>query len=600
MKKIILIFMAIILTFSAAACGGETTQNETNPAATTEPTVAEVAFVPQRSTFDQATSTFYNEQTGITCTIPEGWYKFTEEYIANMMFGGISAEELAAMTPEEFSQMEIVTDFMVCPESEEDVLSIGICNGALVYPEVENPADTYGLSIYAMAITKGEVFAEEKIMLSGQEFNLISVKTDDCDYHYAYRSIDSNYVLYLVYTTKGDFRPEMVWDMFNGGIKTASPENVPSRHVYDADYNRLINENTGMIVDVPSDWNSATHNYVAELFYDADEAWLNSLTPEDWTQYQHIYDMALWNSADTAEVSVYYVNTRLFGGLYGATDDEMYQIYLDTYTDDENYTQFAYENEDITLCGRTFKVIDVFYTGDDYRHMTFAYSRLNDDYLIMVECNNYDEENYVDFWSMFERNNDDGKISDFIRPSSYDEATRHFYNEYTGVGLTVPKGWTVLDDSHIYDVLYESAKPGDFDNYTDEDYNDLWAVPDFSIADETADNILFVYYENLNLCGEFYNKPDIYEYYDYQKQIYEASGWTITNETGYILAGYEVMVLSVTKEDASIIHIGFAQVNDDYMLVMMGLSDNPDDYRFWRMLDETSPERLEEILAMYE
>ena len=118
--------------------------------------------------------------------------------------------------------------------------------------------------------------------------------------------------------------------------------------------------------------------------------------------------------------------------------------------------------------------------------------------------------------------------------------------------------------------------------------------------DETSGDWLYVYYENLNLVGEFNHKPDVYEYYDYCKQQYEESGWTITNETGYILTGYEVMVFSATKGATAINHIGIAQVNDDYMFVMECCSDNPDDYRFWRMLDETSPERLEEILAMYE
>ena len=182
MKKVILIFIAIVLCFSTAACGGAGEQSDVSPEATSG---VSAVFAPQRSTFDEATSTFSNEQTGISCTFPKGWYRYTEDYIANMMFGGISADALAAMTPEEFSQMEIVTDFMVCHENQEDFFSIGICNGALVYPDVENPADTYGLSIYATAHSKGEVFAEETISLSGQEFNLISAKIDDYDYHYA-------------------------------------------------------------------------------------------------------------------------------------------------------------------------------------------------------------------------------------------------------------------------------------------------------------------------------------------------------------------------------------------------------------------------------
>ena len=602
MKKIILLLMAIALCLSLIACGGASSETVANP--TEAATEAPAAFVPQRSTFDAATSTFYNEQTGIRCTFPADWYQYTEDYIAKMMFGGISADALAAMTPEEFSQMEIVTDFMITHKDGKDFFSIGICNGALVYPDAENPADTYGLSIYATVHAKGEVFAEDTVSLSGQEFKLISAKIGDYDYHYAYRSIDKNYVLYLVYTTAGNFTPEFIWDMFNGGVKVASSENLPSRHVYDADYNRLINEHTGIIIDVPSGWDSATHAYVAETYYGITEDELNSLTPEVLTQLQRIHDMYLWDYAGTADMQVSYVNVNNFSKLYGATDDEMYQVYLDSYTDETTYEQIAYEYDDVVLCGRTYKVIEVIYSGANNSYKLIALSRLNEDYLIEIVCHIYDDSNYVDFWSMFERNNDDGKVSDFIRPSSYDAATRHFYNEYTGIGLTVPKSWTVLDGSELYDYLYgDSAKPGDFDNYTEEDYNNLWALADFSIREESSGDFVYAYYENLNLWGDGSYKPDIYEYYDYQKQLYEKNNWTIINESCYILSGYEVMIFTAASNasgSTATNYVGIAQVNDDYAFIMECMSDgSSNEFKFWTMLDKTSPEREQEIMAMY-
>lgn len=47
-------------------------------------------------------------------------------------------------------------------------------------------------------------------------------------------------------------------------------------------------------------------------------------------------------------------------------------------------------------------------------------------------------------------------------------------------------------------------------------------------------------------------------------------------------------------------HVGMTKVNDDYVFVMECMSDEKsNEFKFWTMLDETSPEREQEIMDMY-
>ena len=77
MKKIIALFMAVLMLLGLCACASE-------------PAEEEKEFVPARGTVENGV--YKNEAFGITYTAEDNWDYYTEEEIAETM--GVTAEEI--------------------------------------------------------------------------------------------------------------------------------------------------------------------------------------------------------------------------------------------------------------------------------------------------------------------------------------------------------------------------------------------------------------------------------------------------------------------------------------------------------------------------
>ena len=211
MKKIIALLVSLSVLISFTACGGRSQQEDTPK----EPQVQLVL-----GSYNEDKTVFTNESMGITVTVPQDWYIFSDNDIAEWFLDGVTGDEYSAWTQEDFAQQITIPDMAM-----QDLFT-----GANINLQYENlDVSANGLDIdeehYAKLSQKqlnGLGFNYEysdlnDVQLNGQDYKWFSAtgSNDGLTFtqYFIMRRVD-NYMVVFVTTSYEDHDVQFFFDMF--------------------------------------------------------------------------------------------------------------------------------------------------------------------------------------------------------------------------------------------------------------------------------------------------------------------------------------------------------------------------------------------------
>lgn len=211
MKKIIALLISLSVLLSFTACGGRPRQEDT-------PKEPQVQLV--RGSYNEDKTVFTNESMGITVNVPQDWYIFSDNDIAEWFLDGVTGDEYSAWTQEDFAQQITIPDMAM-----QDLFT-----GANINLQYENlDVSANGLDIdeeyYAKLSQKqlnGLGFDYEysdlnDVQLNGQDYKWFSAtgSNDDLTFtqYFIMRRVD-NYMVVFVTTSYEDHDVQFFFDMF--------------------------------------------------------------------------------------------------------------------------------------------------------------------------------------------------------------------------------------------------------------------------------------------------------------------------------------------------------------------------------------------------
>lgn len=211
MKKIIALLVSLSVLLSFTACGGRSQQEDTPK----EPQVQLVL-----GSYNEDKTIFTNESMGITVTVPQDWYIFSDNDIAEWFLDGVTGDEYSAWTQEDFAQQITIPDMAM-----QDLFT-----GANINLQYENlDVSANGLDIdeehYAKLSQKqlnGLGFDYEysdlnDVQLNGQDYKWFSAtgSNDGLTFtqYFIMRRVD-NYMVVFVTTSYEDHDVQFFFDMF--------------------------------------------------------------------------------------------------------------------------------------------------------------------------------------------------------------------------------------------------------------------------------------------------------------------------------------------------------------------------------------------------
>ena len=211
MKKIIALLISLSVLLSFTACGGRPRQEDTPK----EPQVQLVL-----GSYNEDKTVFTNESMGITVTVPQDWYIFSDNDIAEWFLDGVTGDEYSAWTQEDFAQQITIPDMAM-----QDLFT-----GANINLQYENlDVSANGLDIdeehYAKLSQKqlnGLGFNYEysdlnDVQLNGQDYKWFSAtgSNDGLTFtqYFIMRRVD-NYMVVFVTTSYEDHDVQFFFDMF--------------------------------------------------------------------------------------------------------------------------------------------------------------------------------------------------------------------------------------------------------------------------------------------------------------------------------------------------------------------------------------------------
>lgn len=124
MKKIIVLLLAMILTFSLCACAfnadirGEITTDPTQPTSSSESTE------PEYSMGTAANNTYTSTFLGLSCTLPDEWRFYSDEEI--LQLNNISSSYMDEATQEALKNATIVYDMAALHETDSGNININL------------------------------------------------------------------------------------------------------------------------------------------------------------------------------------------------------------------------------------------------------------------------------------------------------------------------------------------------------------------------------------------------------------------------------------------------------------------------------------------
>ncbi len=573
MKKITAIVSALVMAFLLVSCGG----GAKSPAVS-------------RSTASEDGRTLSNRYTGITVTLPRGWEKYDDALMADAYFGGITAEEMHALTAEDFSAMEVIYDVIAMDGKGNNVI-VFIENAQTVLDKAgaEITRENAALQLVentAVIFENNYNSRMSEVEIGGLTYRMGTIKNDDSTQHLAIRALDETYCVNMIFTTASGHPVEYLSDMLSGGVKTASPENVPGRAVYNETLNRITNETTGIFYDAPAGWEIATEERTMEYFYGDSTLKIDSFSPEQWAGIGMLPDFMAYDSENGSAVDVRYINIKASPEYYCMSVDEIVQNYIDDANADGR--RHAMNAGEMELFGRTFSTVKHNEDTEDENSAKgyLAFARLNEDYVAIIRCITREDATARKVLSALEKEND---VETAMKPGTYDSGTKHFYNEVSGIGLTVPEGWrsAPLEES-LLDYLYNREGKESFLNGSEADFNWLWAIADFCVVNDETGAEMYVYYVNKNhFTYEGVSEPEAWHYMESQKDSYTQNGWTVKEGNySYSLSGHSFMMSYFERDGVENI-LACADINEDYIAVLDVYTGNPahEQDTFWMMLD---------------
>ncbi|MBQ7903413.1 MAG: hypothetical protein IJ362_06765 [Oscillospiraceae bacterium] len=211
MKKIIALLISLSVLLSFTACGGRSQQEDT-------PKEPQVQLV--RGNYNEDKTVFTNESMGITVNVPQDWYIFSDNDIAEWFLDGVTGDEYSAWTQEDFAQQITIPDMAM-----QDLFT-----GANINLQYENlDVSANGLDIdeehYAKLSQKqlnGLGFNYEysdlnDVQLNGQDYKWFSAtgSNDGLTFtqYFIMRRVD-NYMVVFVTTSYEDHDVQFFFDMF--------------------------------------------------------------------------------------------------------------------------------------------------------------------------------------------------------------------------------------------------------------------------------------------------------------------------------------------------------------------------------------------------
>lgn len=211
MKKIIALLISLSVSLSFTACGGRSQQEDTPK----EPQVQLVL-----GSYNEDKTVFTNESMGITVNVPQDWYIFSDNDIAEWFLDGVTGDEYSAWTQEDFAQQITIPDMAM-----QDLFT-----GANINLQYENlDVSANGLDIdeehYAKLSQKqlnGLGFNYEysdlnDVQLNGQDYKWFSAtgSNDGLTFtqYFIMRRVD-NYMVVFVTTSYEDHDVQFFFDMF--------------------------------------------------------------------------------------------------------------------------------------------------------------------------------------------------------------------------------------------------------------------------------------------------------------------------------------------------------------------------------------------------
>lgn len=211
MKKIIALLVSLSVLLSFTACGGRSQQEDTPK----EPQVQLVL-----GSYNEDKTVFTNESMGITVNVPQDWYIFSDNDIAEWFLDGVTGDEYSAWTQEDFAQQITIPDMAM-----QDLFT-----GANINLQYENlDVSANGLDIdeehYAKLSQKqlnGLGFNYEysdlnDVQLNGQDYKWFSAtgSNDGLTFtqYFIMRRVD-NYMVVFVTTSYEDHDVQFFFDMF--------------------------------------------------------------------------------------------------------------------------------------------------------------------------------------------------------------------------------------------------------------------------------------------------------------------------------------------------------------------------------------------------
>ncbi len=559
MRRIISFILVLTMALSLAACGGsgsDSTGDNNGVQATPQPTPVPKVLSDTLAISKYDDEKITNDYTGLEFTLGNEWSVIDRETVCSVYMPTVTAQQLEEMTADQLDRLIEIFDY-VAMDIHGHMIMVAIANYAAAGLSADEYLNTFKDNNFSVT---AHLTDEKTVTLSGVEYKNFTAYYDNIVNDICYLDRGDGHLVMVISRLKGNVSPYYAQSFFNSGPLTdTDTANVPGLFEYDAEKARIINSDTAIEIDIPDGWKAVTRQFIAEEYYNTDEAGLNSMTAGDFARLSEINDIAMSKSDSSITVVVSYIN-RKADYAYGMSALEMAQHMNGQGLGAGNFS--GVDNE-IPFAGQKYASVDI-YNSDSDATMVYLFRELNKDYMVNVTIYADGYQSAFDLWEIFDKDNDTDML---IKRSKLVDGKYQYHNQYTDIRFNFPKEWVNID-KEMMDWLYGGkTTAADMENWSDEQYMKAQAIADFGIASPDLQQYMYVYYLNLN---ELYDdhKCDKWEYYNREVESFDNNGFITTErDIVYILNDRETILYEGTTADGQrTVQFAVIEISDDYIL----------------------------------